>query len=158
MGPPKTLEEIKQIYKYAFKPDEYIERTYDDFIGRLESSYGYYYFEKRLEKLRKILKEKSAKIGENTLQLYQEKIEALQTKIFSLRKQIIEESNSTWYFLSDLRINFEKNMNNPNATNIYQNIFKEIFDNEVKKFINYEKKYMLFSDNINDLDKQLNFY
>ena len=158
MGPPKTLEEIKQIYKYAFKPDEYIERTYDDFIGRIEFSYGYYYFEKRLEKLRKILKEKSAKIGENTLQLYQEKIEALQTKIFSLRKQIIEESNSTWYFLSDLRINFEKNMNNPNATNIYQNIFKEIFDNEVKKFINYEKKYMLFSDNINDLDKQLNFY
>ena len=60
--------------------------------------------------------------------------------------------------MSDLRINFEKNMNNPNATNIYQNIFKEIFDNEVKKFINYEKKYMLFSDNINDLDKQLNFY
>ena len=49
-------------------------------------------------------------------------------------------------------------MNNPNATNIYQNFFKEIFDNEVKKFINYEKKYMLFSDNINDLDKQLNFY
>ena len=156
--PQKTLDDIKKQYKYELNPEEKIEKTYNHFIGEISGTFYGYEFKERLEKLNKKLKEKATKMDKNTLKSYEEKLKDLEANIFSLLKQVRTESNSTWFFLYELRTNFSKNQDIPNAPNICENIYKDIFDNEVKKYINYEKKYMFFNDIIDDINKQLNYF
>ena len=51
--------------------------------------------------------------------------------------------------------NYSHNKGKPGAADMYAKICKEIIDNEVKKFIKYEKTFILYNDQIINIKKNL---
>ena len=81
------------------------------------------------------------------------------TTRFEDSKEIREKVKSEyWHYfqlLGTISNNYQENINKPGAQNVYVKINEDIIGKEANKFMHYEKLFILYNDEINNIKKNL---
>ena len=114
-----------------------------------------YNFKERINKINQTIKSGKTKIHKDILNSFSNKLKEISDNLDKNRTKLLSENCSISITLKSLKISYEKNQDNLEALNIYKKITKEILDEEVDKFIKYEKLLLNYNDIIIDISKKL---
>lgn len=154
----QTIEEIKEKYKYIETlNDKTLVRMNGTFYAKLKCSFIKYNFKERIAKLQKNLQDNYNNFDKKDFYIYLDKLNELENEITKLDKQLFTDFKNSYDFILSVSRNYTINKDVTGALKIYENIFKEILDNQVKNIITHEKEFILLNDHINDLIHKLNF-
>ena len=136
----KSIDQINDRYKYELKydADKPIFRINDSLIAKLNISFD---FKGKLIKL----------LEKDKLILLQEKIDKLEKDIKEIKENIFNDFEYVYFLLLRMEYNYNKNKDISGAECVYNNIFKNILDNQADNCVKYEKKLLLINDNISYL-------
>lgn len=156
---PKTIDEIKKSYEYNINPFDNRNKglieyclLFGTFGLELES---YKFDENIMEKKKKIIAKKDS-IDNNKAESFNKILNEISENCKNLSTRRIEfDYDETKKILYQITDNYFHNKNKPGAADIYVKICKEIIDNEVKKFIKYEKTLIIYNEQIMDIKKNL---
>ena len=154
----QKIEEIKEKYKYIQTlNDKSLVRMNGTFYAKLKCSFIKYNFKERITKLKKILQDNYNNLGKRDFDIYLDKLNELENEIIKLDNQIFSDFKNSYDFILSVSRKYYINKDVTGALKIYENIFKEILDNQVKNIIFHEKEFIILNDYINDLVHKLNF-
>lgn len=154
----KTLEKIKNAYKFEIDLSNCIGEPIiinHSLFGGLICSIDEYNFKERINKINQTIKSGKTKIHKDILNSFSNKLKEISDNLDKNRTKLLSENSSISITLKSLKISYEKNQDNLEALNIYKKITKEILDEEVDKFIKYEKLLLNYNDIIIDISKKL---
>jgi hypothetical protein len=154
----KTIDEIKKNYEYKINPsDEYqtglIE--YCLLFGTFGLAFDDYKFDENIMEVKKKIIAKKDSIDNNKAESFNKILNEISENCKNLSNKINFDFHETTKMLSQITDNYFHNKDIPGAADIYVKICKEIIDNEVKKFIKYEKTLIIYNEQIINIKKNL---
>ena len=138
----KTIDEIKKSYEYKINPLDNIRTGLIEYcllFGTFGLVFKKYKFDENIMELKKKLIAKKDSIDSNKAESFDKILNEISENCKNLSRTLKFDYDETTKFLSQITDNYFHNKNKPGAADIYVKICKEIIDNEVKKFIKYEK-------------------
>ena len=98
---------------------------------------------------------KKDSIDNNKVESFDKILNEISENCKNLSRIIKFDFDETTKMLSQITDNYFHNKGKPGAADIYVKICKEIIDNEVKKFIKYEKTLIIYNEQIINIKKNL---
>lgn len=153
-----SIDEIKESYKVKFdanNPKEDPGLINITNFGKLLLHMNRYKFEKRIEDINLIIKGGKIKdtklIDECTKQ-----INEIKNSLNDILKKFKEDEDLSDHILFYMQRNYDYYLNRPEALDTYQRIGNSLLEENVAKFIKYEKIFIVYNEKLNDINKQLN--
>ena len=158
----KTINKIINRYKFEYNPNgandyEEAHDIYFSIFGRLIASFDDYHFYSRLEKINDLLKKKESKMKRKEFELYVNKMNELKVKVKNMNNQFQNENSKYISLFYEYKQKFNNNKDFPEVLNICRNVFKEFLNQMYEFSINNEKKFITISDQLIDINNNLNF-
>ena len=156
----KNYDDISLIYKfeYPYKSENKYESTrniYEKFFAKLILSYNNYNFIDRIKSVKKEINNLSSKKNKEA-KIYEESIQQFEQKVKATRAKISDDYLDIYFMMFKFDDNFIKYEDNKEAGEIFDKIMKSILNEGSKKCIQYEKKLIAFNDYLIDLKNKLN--
>ena len=153
------VEDIKKEYEYKIDPLNLTDTAfiiYSMFYGQFIIKLKDYRFKERINKIKNIMYKKGNKIAKDKLESFENTLKEILDGCKKIKKKVNSDYNEMSPIISSISLDYERYMDKPGVAEVYQKIGKEIIDNEVKAFIEYEKILMSYNDNIINIKKNLN--
>lgn len=153
-----TIDEIKKYYQYKIDPFNMKDTPfiiYCMFYGHFVVRYEDYAFEERINEIKKILNDKSDQIDKTILESYDNTLNQILEDSKEIREKVKSEYWHYFQLLGTISNNYQENINKPGAQNVYVKINEDIIGKEANKFMHYEKLFILYNDEINNIKKNL---
>ena len=153
-----TIDEIKKEYEYKIDPLDFLYTAdviycilHGNFIGRFEG----YKFDEKIKEIRKIIHNKSDTIDKIILESFEKTLKNISDFSEEVKKKIDFDREEIIPTIRGISSDYERNKDKPGAIDIYLKISKEIIDKEIKILIQYEKKFILYNEQIISIKKKL---
>ena len=154
----KTVDDIQKRYQYTIDPLDDLSTAlfeYSWLFGEFIVTLKHYKFDENIMELKKKIQMKKDKIEESKL----ESLDKTLTEISDECKKIDQKARLDFHEISSMLTaitnDYKSNKNKPGAAEIYVKISSDIIDKEASKYIQYEKKLILYNDLIIDIKKNL---
>ena len=147
-----NLDDIKSRYDCKITGNFNGEYIYDDRVNYLffENTMKRLELDLKLQKLRqKVDDYNSEDLDKMEIQNKKKTIDKMMTELNNIRKESKEKTDFSQKLLTELKNNYEKNIENKEAKTIFENVSRDIVESTYKFYIQYEKKLVLIVDYIN---------
>ena len=154
----KTIDEIKKSYEYKINPLDNVNAGTIEYIylfGTFGLVFDNYKFDENIMEIKKKIIAKKDSIDKNKAESFVKILNEISENCKNLSRTIKHDYDETTQMLSQITDNYFHNKDKPGAADIYVKICKEIIDNEVKKFIKYEKTLIIYNEQIINIKKNL---
>ena len=154
----KTIDEIKKSYEYKINPFDNIKTGLYEYcllFGTFGLVFDNYKFNENIMEIKKKILAKKDSIDNNKVESFDKILNEISENCKNLSRIIKFDFDETTKMLSQITDNYFHNKGKPGAADIYVKICKEIIDNEVKKFIKYEKTLIIYNEQIINIKKNL---
>jgi hypothetical protein len=154
----KTIDEIKKSYEYKINPFDNIKTGLYEYcllFGTFGLVFDNYKFNENIMEIKKKILAKKDSIDNNKVESFDKILNEISENCKILSRTIHVDFDETTKILSQISDNYSHNKGKPGAADIYIKICKDIIDHEVKKFIKYEKTFIIYNDQIINIKKNL---
>ena len=154
----KTIDEIKKSYEYTINPLDNIKTGLIEYcllFGAFGLVFDKYKFDENIKEIKKKIIAKKDLIDNKKVESFNKILNEISENCKNLSRTIKHDYDETTQMLSQITDNYFHNKDKPGAADIYVKICKEIIDNEVKKFIKYEKTLIIYNEQIINIKKNL---
>ncbi len=154
----KTVDEIQKSYQYTIDPLDDLSTAlieYSLLFGKFIFLLKQYKFNENIMELKKKIQMKKDKIEENKLESLDKTLKEISDECKRIDQQARLDFHEISSMLTAITNDYKHNKNKPGAAEIYVKISSDIIDKEASKYIQYEKKLILYNDLIIDIKKNL---
>ena len=147
-----NLDDIKSRYDCKIIANFNGEYIYDDRVNYLffENTMKQLELDLKLQKLRQNVDDYNGEdLDKMEIQNKKKTIDKMMTELNNIRKESKEKTDFSQKLLTELKNNYEKNIENKEAKTIFENVSRDIVESTYKFYIQYEKKLVLIVDYIN---------
>ena len=152
----KTVEEIQKRYQYKIDPLDHLSNAdieYSLLFGKFIFILEQYKFDENCMELKKKIQMKKDQIEENKLEWLDKTLKEISDECKRIDEKARFDFHEISSMLTALTDDYNHSKNKPGAAEIYVKISNDIIDKEVSKYIQYEKKLILYNDLIIDIKK-----
>ena len=154
----KTVDDIQKRYQYTIDPLDDLSTAlfeYSWLFGEFIVTLKHYKFDENIMKLKKKIQMKKDKIEESKLESLDKTLTEISDECKKIDQKARLDFNEISSMLTAITNDYKSNKNKPGAAEIYVKISSDIIDKEASKYIQYEKKLILYNDLIIDIKKNL---
>ena len=151
-----TFDNVKKEYEYKLDPYNRIyfgpvvyAQLYHVFVDKYEE------YEQYKKELKEILDNKRDIIDKSLFELYEKTLNEMSDDCEKMRKQIEIDYDTNELTLGGISYDYNAHIDKPGASDMYLTLCKDIIDKEVKIYIHYHKKLILYNDEILNIKKKL---
>jgi hypothetical protein len=102
-----------------------------------------------------MINNKRDKIDKTTLESFEKTLKDISNLCEEVNKKLELDCDEISPIISGISMDYERNTDKPGAVDIYLKISKEMIDKQVYKYIKYEKKFILYNEQIIYMKQQL---
>ena len=154
----KTVDDIQKRYQYTIDPLDDLSTAlfeYSWLFGEFIVTLKHYKFDENIMELKKKIQMKKDKIEESKLESLDKTLTEISDECKKIDQKARLDFNEISSMLTAITNDYKSNKNKPGAAEIYVKISSDIIDKEASKYIQYEKKLILYNDLIIDIKKNL---
>lgn len=152
------FDDVKKEYEYKLDPynSAYFGGVtymylYSHFIKKFEE----YEFAQNIQEIYEILDKKRYIIDKNLFELYTKTLNEISDNCKKMRAKVEIDYDKNVPTLGGIGDDYKNHIDKPGASDMYLTLCKDILDNEVKMFVHFHKKLILYNDEILNIKKNL---
>ena len=152
------LDKIKKEYEYTIDPFDFENTSlikYYYLYGHFKWVLYKYDFYEKIKEVKNYMHNKEDKIDKNVFESFEKTLDKILDEYETIREKVRFDWNEITDTLIPIINDYKKNIDKPEAKDIYINIIKDIINKEIDLFIKYQKKLILNNEIIIDIYKYL---